>query len=164
MTRRTGISVWLTVSLVAGLAGIAAAEDNPPIPVTFELDEPAFVTLVIEDADGVRVRNLVSETPFPAGRNTVWWDGLDDLGSDPDAAAHAVYHVPGKFVKPGKYVVRGLVRKDINLRYEFCVYNPGKPPWQTANTTSEWLTNHTPPGTVCFRGARACAQGYQPAV
>jgi len=144
------VAAWL---IVWGAA--CPAEDHPPIPITFELDEPAFVTLVIEDTNGTRVRNLVSETHFPAGRNVVWWDGLDDVGSDPEAAAHAVYHVPGKFVQPGRYIVRGLRRKEVNLRYELCVYNPGKPPWRTADTSSEWLTNHTPPGTVCFVPADA---------
>ncbi len=123
---------------------------HPPIPVRFTLKEPGFVTLVIEDSAGRRVRNLVSETALEAGPQVVWWDGLDDLGRDTNAAAHAVYHVPGRLVVPGEYRVRGLVRKGIDLRYEFTVYNPGNPPWRTKDTSSEWLTNHTPPSAVCF--------------
>src|SRR5690242_16258652 len=88
---------------LAGAASWAADELHPPIPIRFTLAEPGFVTLVIEDASGKRVRNLVSEAPFPAGENTAWWDGLDDLGRDPEAAAHAVYHIPGKLVAPGAY-------------------------------------------------------------
>src|SRR5437763_1879303 len=76
----------------------AGNEAHPPIPVRFTLAAPGFVTLVIDDEQGVRVRNLVSETPFPAGANVIWWDGLDDLGRDTDAANHSVYHVPGKLV------------------------------------------------------------------
>src|SRR4029077_8177164 len=34
--------------------------------------------------------------------------------------------------------------------YEFAVYNPGQPPWVTGDTSSEWLTNHTPPSSLCF--------------
>ena len=67
--------------------GIAAAKPSlpgeneelrPPIPVRFNLAEPGVVTLVIDDAQGVRVRNLVMETSFPAGENVVWWDGCDE--------------------------------------------------------------------------------------
>jgi len=128
----------------------AQTQPHPPIAVRFHLDQSAFVTLVIEDEHGMRVRNLVSETRFPAGDNVAWWDGLDDLGRDPDSAAHGVYRIPGKVVAPGTYTVRGLYRQAIDLKYEFAVYNPGQPPWATTDTSSEWLTNHTPPSSVCF--------------
>ena len=66
------------------------------------------MTLVIEEAaTGRRVRNLVSETHFDAGEQTAWWDGLDDLGRDLDAARHGIYAVPGALVPPGRYRVRG---------------------------------------------------------
>lgn len=143
-------AIMLALAGAASSAAWAAAELHPPIPVRFTLQEPGFVTLVIEDASGQRVRNLVSETPFPAGENTAWWDGLDDLGRDPEAAEHAVYHIPGKLVAPGTYRVRGLVRPRIDLRYEFSVYHEGNPPWSTADKGSQWLANHTPPSAVLF--------------
>src|SRR6185437_3312448 len=90
-----------------------ARATHPPIPIRFTLPAASYVTLVIEDAHGRRVRNLVSETPFPAGKNIAWWDGLDDLGRDPDAARHGIYHIPAAFVSPGRYRVRGLYRKAI---------------------------------------------------
>ena len=77
---------------------LPAAALHGPIPVRFTLDAPGYVTLVIESADGRRVRNLVSETPFPAGPNTVWWDATDDLARDVDAARHGVYHIPAQLV------------------------------------------------------------------
>jgi hypothetical protein len=57
------------------------------------------MTLVIEDAMGRRVRNLVSETPFPAGANTVYWDGLDENGRI-NESHNGVYDVQGKLVAP----------------------------------------------------------------
>jgi hypothetical protein len=140
------------------LNGICAAADStasqepahPPIPIRFTLAQPGFVTLVIEDARGIRVRNLLSETSFPKGENTVWWDALDDLGRDTDAARHAVYHVPGKLVPAGLYHVRGLVRPQVNLRYVLTAYYPGNPPWLTKDRSSGWLANHTPPSAVLF--------------
>jgi hypothetical protein len=131
---------------------VAAAPDlgHPPIAVKFSLKEPGFVTLAIDDANGIRVRNLVGETPFPAGESTVWWDGLDDLGRDVQAAAHGLYSIPAQFVKPGAYTVRGLTRKQIDLRFEFSIYNAGNPAWTTEDGTGGWTTNHTPPRCVQF--------------
>ncbi len=123
---------------------------HPPIPVRFKLKEPAFVTIVIDDAQGKRVRNLVSETRFPAGDNVAWWDGMDDLGRDAEAARHGLYHVPGAFVAPGTYKVRGLVYKGIDLLYEFPVYTAGDPAWNTRDNSGAWLSNHTPPCCALF--------------
>jgi hypothetical protein len=124
---------------------VIADGPHPPIPVRFNLEKPGFVTLVIEDESEKRVRNLISETPFPAGDNVAWWDGTDDLGRDIDAAKHGVYKIPAQFVAPGKYMVRGLVRGEIEPRYEFPIYSGGHPAWETADKTGGWLTNHTPP-------------------
>ncbi len=138
-------------------------ESHPPIPVRFTLAQPSYVTLVIEDAEGKRVRNLVSETRFPAGENVAWWDGTDDIGRDRDAAKHGLYHIPGTPVAPGAYRVRGLFRKELELRYEFSVYNPGNPPWETADKSGGWLTNHTPPQAAVFVPADKAPTG-QPSV
>ena len=123
---------------------------NPPIPVRFHLKEPGFVTLVIDDAQGNRVRNLVSDTWFSAGANTVWWDGTDDLSPNRDAAEHGVYLIATHFVAPGQYTVHGLYHKAIDLHYEFSVYSSGHPLWETADGKGGWLTNHTPPSAVLF--------------
>jgi hypothetical protein len=124
---------------------------HPPIPIHITLPAPGYVTLVIEDAQGRRVRNLLSAAYFPkSGPQTVWWDGMDDLGRDTEAARHGIYAAPGQFVPPGSYRVRGLVRPQIDLRYEFSIYNAGHPAWETADHTGGWLTNHTPPGCVLF--------------
>lgn len=155
---KDGKRVWLGELLVLSPSAEPVAKSvlktaesmHPPIPITFTLKEPGVVTLVIDDADGKRVRNLVSETPFPAGENTAWWDGLDDLGRDRDAAAHAIYHIPGQFVKPGSYKVHGLTRKEIDLKYEMTVYHSGTPPWPTADRSGGWLADHSPPSAVCF--------------
>jgi hypothetical protein len=120
------------------------------ISIHFKLDQPGFVTLVIDDARGKRVRNLISETSFPAGENVVPWDGLDDLGRDTKAAEAAIYHVPGKVVSPGRYTVRGLYRPELKLRYELNAYSNGKPPWKSKDRSSEWLADHTAPATVLF--------------
>lgn len=138
----------LLLVLAALAPGCFAAE--PTIAIPFTLDEPGFVTLVIEDATGRRVRNLISETEFPAGKNVAHWDGLDDLGRDVDAGKHAIRHIPGKLVAPGKFSVRGLVRPRLELTYELTAYARGNPPWMTKDRASGWLTNHSAPSTVLF--------------
>jgi hypothetical protein len=138
-------------------------EEPPPIPVKFSLPAPGLVTLVIEDANGQRVRNLVSEMPFRAGENTAWWDGSDDLLRDPQAAGHGVYHIPTRPVGPGTYKVRGLWHQRVKLHYEFSVYNAGKPAWETADKTGCWMTNHTPTTSMAFVPGVRTADG-QPLV
>lgn len=127
-----------------------AQDAHPPIAIPFRLEKSGLVTLVIEDGTGHRIRNLISETPFPAGNNTAWWDGLDDLGRDPEAAKHGIYAVPGSPVKPGRYTVRGLVHDEFDLRYEFACYTAGDPAWNTEDGTGAWLANHTPPSAALF--------------
>ena len=138
-------------------------EPKAPIPVPFTIKEAGYVTLVIENSAGFRVRNLISETWFPAGADTAWWDGLDDLGRDIDASDHGVYHIPSRFVNPGEYRVRGLVRGEITPKYEFSPYTTGNPPWSTADHTGAWLANHTPPMSALFVPANQSPTG-QPAV
>ncbi|HEY3331810.1 MAG TPA: PA14 domain-containing protein [Capsulimonadaceae bacterium] len=144
------LAVALPLLASSSSAADIADAPHPPIPVRFTLKDPGFVTLVIDDAAGNRVRNLVSETPFPAGANTAWWDGLDDLGRDTNAASHGIYHVPGRMVAPGSYRVRGLVRPKLDIVYRMTPYSHGNPPWATPDKSSEWLANHTPPSTVLF--------------
>ncbi len=127
-----------------------AEEAHPPIPVEFETPADGYVTLVIEDETGKRVRNLVSETFFPAGRNTAWWDGSDDLKRDLDAANHGLWRIPTHFVEPGAYRVRGLWHAGIEPYYEFSVYAPGNPPWDCPDHTGAWLANHSAPQAATF--------------
>ena len=131
-----------------GPGGMRAQEAG--IPIRFSLKEQGFVTLAIDDAQGVRIRNLISETEFPAGEHTVSWDGLDDSGRDLGAAKYGRYHVPGKVVAPGQYTVRGLVRPKIGLTYGMAPYTHGRPAWFTADRSSGWLTNHSAPQAILF--------------
>ncbi len=128
----------------------AETKTHPPIAVPFRLDQAGHVTLVIEDAAGRRLRNLIADAPYPAGDHIAWWDGLDDLGRDSAAAGHGLYHVPGSLVPPGTYHVRGLSGPQVTVHYEFSPDDAGEPPWPTADNTGGWGTNHTPPSCAAF--------------
>ncbi len=169
---KEGRRVWLGEVMAlfplkdAALTALALPQkeaEPPPIPVKFTLPEAGLVTLVIEDTQNHRVRNLVSETPFPAGENTAWWDGSDDILRDPEAARHGVYNIPTRPVSPGTYKVRGLWHRPVKLHYEFSIYNAGKPAWETADKTGCWMTTHTPPTSVVAVPGTRTADG-QPIV
>jgi hypothetical protein len=148
-----GAKLWRMAALFACAACQAVKGVSPQdggIPIRFHLDKPGYVTLVIDDSQGRRVRNLISDTPFPAGDNVVRWDGLDDRTPDTNAAAHGVYHIAGHLVSPGSYRVRGLVHPKLDLVYEMTPYTHGNPPWRSRNPGSEWLANHSPPSAVLF--------------
>src|SRR5262249_19172345 len=122
---------WMPLLLAAAAALLASVDSGPaaeqvlppattcpPIPVRFRLDEPAFVTLVIERTaaiqpdgareepdkagaklhytgrHGLRVKNLVSNTWFAAGEHTVWWDGLDESNVQLYRGASSFSRVP----------------------------------------------------------------------
>jgi len=133
------------------LAGGVSAGDNPPIPITFSLDQPGTVTLVIEDAQGVRVRNLVSGVAFEAGVNTVYWDGTREAMGPGGHALNA-----DELVEPGAYTVRGLVRDAVRVNYQFSAYGPGDPPWRSSartplgDQTGSWLADHSPAWAVAY--------------
>lgn len=117
--------------------GAAASDANieAGIPIHFTLETAKYITLVIEDGSGHRIRNLIAETRFPAGENMILWDGYDDNG---------------KRVEPGSYSLRGLTHDGIRLYYEFAFNTAGNPPWQTKDHTGAWMADHALPNTAVF--------------
>lgn len=101
-----------------------------PVEIKYTLPADGYATLVIEDANGKRIRNLISNYPRKGGENVDYWDGADDQGN---------------LVSPGAYRVRGLYHGELDALYEFSYGSPGNPPWPTGDTKGDWLANHTPP-------------------
>ncbi len=115
------------------------------IPLRFDLpnDAPVFAIAINDDA-GQRVRSLPGDCrredyllPDDKRKVEVLWDGLDDHG---------------KLAPPGKYSVVGLTRDAITPVYDMCFYNPGTPPWATADGRGAWGADHTPPVAVTACG------------
>lgn len=108
------------------------------LPVRADIPASARTfTLVIDDADGRRVRNLAggcAVSEFTVARSgdratvEVLWDGLDEAG---------------RLVPPGSYTVRGLTQDGLDGFYEMSFYNPGRPPWQTGDNLGAWGADHT---------------------
>ena len=142
----TLVAVSLALFMGGGAEKASAVEGAAEggFPVWVELSKPQIVTVVIEDAAGRRVRNLVGETKMPAGKNVVVWDGYDDGTTEPDGT------LTRHRVAPGKYTARGLVHDGIKTLYEFTVYGGGRTPWPTEDNTGAWMADHTSPMGATF--------------
>ena len=95
-----------------------------------DLDQPVDgkATVVIEDLQGRRVRNLLSGASLAKGRHVLAWDGLDETGN---------------VVRPGEYRWRAAGHPGIRPEYLFSFCNDGRPPWRTGSGTDMWGPDHS---------------------
>ena len=137
------LPLWFLIMSGIGLQGpqgSALAQDNEGagqqsgIPIHFKAEKAGCITLVVEDKDGNRVKNLVFDHPVKAGDNVIYWDGSSVTG----------------IAAPGAYLVRGIFHEGITPHLEYSIYSPGRPPWPTADGTGAWLADHTPPASALF--------------
>jgi len=106
------------------------------IRVTWKQPMDGKASVVIEDENGVRVRNLVSGRTFAEGDQSVVWDGLDEKGN---------------LVPPGKYEWRVASHPGIQPQFLMSYYSPGKPGWKDG-PTSMWLGDHSAPMAAASNG------------
>jgi hypothetical protein len=126
---------------------------QPPIPIAFTLPKAGYVTLVLEDAQGKRVRNLIGGQFYEAGNHVFNYDGMDIGITKQHAQPGTGYQIVRSIIKPGQYTVRGLLRDKVGLSYDFTVYpNTGNPPWPTDIDfgSGGWLADHGTPRAVAF--------------
>lgn len=107
------------------------------VPISYTLPDDREVTIAIDNAQGLRVRNLFGQYPRKAGAVTDRWDGLDDNG---------------KPLPPGKYTVTIVDHKPVELTFLNSVYNSARPPWRTDTGGESWGSNHGYPTTIATRG------------
>lgn len=127
--------------------GMAWGQTMPvPMPIHYTLPADRYVTLVIDDAQGHRVRNLIAEAFRISGPHEELWDRCDDAGQP---------------VPPGVYTWRGLTRDALHLTYRGAVNCTGTPPWWTNSkfdlasgnvNAGGWLSDHAPPQDVTVIG------------
>lgn len=154
----------VVILIITLMIGGAAAQQSPKdkrvvheytsvpektIPVSFVLDEPGYVTLVIEDRQGKRVWNVIGDTWFDKGSHTLYWDGYD-VGMPRAMPRDNIVDMERSLVKPGEYRLRGLVHDGIAIKFEIPIQSPGSPPWHTADGSGAWLSDHSPPADVVF--------------
>lgn len=156
MTHRFLLAIIITALLVAHNTHVAIAQTSPQgVPVTVKLDSETYLTLVIEDTQGNRIRNLIGETRLPAGEHTFYWDGYNE-GRRIGAFQPGEGNLVQQRVAPGTYRVRGLVHDGLHLTYENTVYYTGmNTPWKTPDGTGAWLADHSSALGVVFIPAGA---------
>jgi len=131
--------VFVALTVVRTCLALTSAVEIP-----YELASDARVTIVVERADGTRVRNLVADVPRKAGRNVEVWDGRDDRGLG---------------VPVGAYRWRGISHADeITANWLGAFYSPGSTPWKQhtrpggwnlrASGAGGWLSDHAAPWCV----------------
>jgi hypothetical protein len=129
----------------APAAAPPAPETGIAVRATLPDAQAPWFSLALEREDGTRLRTLQGSCSTAerrvagsADQVAVRWDGRDDRGQP---------------AAPGTYRVVGLVRGALSATYEQCFYNPGTPPWPTADGTGAWGADHTPPTCVAAAGA-----------
>ncbi len=133
-TAQTTLPVMPLVALKAGEAAPQGFLPPSPFSLNYEMPFAGFPAIRIAAADGTDVRRLVAEVPREAGAVREGWDLRDDNGN---------------YVKPGKYVWRGIARPPLKLTYENTVYTAGLPPWRAPVTGGGWwMADHAPPCAV----------------
>jgi hypothetical protein len=134
-TTSHAVCAALAMVCVATVSFHAAGDD-----IRYSLAAPANVTIVVEDANGGRVRNLIADAPRVAGAHAESWDGRDDFGNPMPA---------------GEYHWRGIAHGAITANWLGAFYSPGSTPWRThtrpggwnlrASGAGGWLSDHTAP-------------------
>ncbi len=135
-----------------------------PVAIRLEVPRDAVkMSVVIDDAQGARVRNLASHSdvsPYvvktEGGKRYVEipWDGRAEGKWIKDRSLFL-----GDVVAPGTYTVRGITQRGIGVVHAGSFYNPGTPPWHTADGTGGWLSDHSAPCAVGAVPASSASKG-----
>jgi len=123
--------VALSTIVMCVHAGCGWAAD---VPIRFQCGRAGYVTLVVEDKEGNRVKNVAFDHPVEVGENVIHWDGSALSG----------------MAQPGEYHVRGIFHEGITPVLECSFYSGGNPPWPTKDGRGAWLADHTPPAAALF--------------
>ena len=117
---------WQQLDLAEHAATIADRRNRLALAFTQPMDGKA--TIVIEDKDGQRVRNLIAGKLFAKGVQRIAWDGLDETG---------------RVVQPGQYRWRAISHPGLAPEYLFSFGNDGTPPWRTGSGQDMWGPDHS---------------------
>ena len=146
VARLAGFHVFADLGDQPAPAVVKPVSAEPPFEISYGLSQAGKVTLVVDRADGTRVRNLIANTAQPAGKNTVAWDLKDEAGG---------------YVPPGDYRWKAITHPPLELRYEMTAYPnvtshfPERPAWLTGpDGSGGWLADHSPPRAACVAGDR----------
>jgi hypothetical protein len=104
------------------------ADRRKRIVLDFAQPMDGKATVVIENHEGARVRNLIAGRPMAKGRHRIAWDGLDEAGN---------------VVAAGAYRWRAISHPGLRPEYLFSFCNDGTPPWRDGSGTCMWGPDHS---------------------
>jgi len=120
-------------------------EEPVPFSAPYSTGKDGIFTMVIDDPEGGRIKNIISRKETKKGDHAVRWNLKNEVG---------------QVVPPGTYRWKGIVGPPIELRYEMCPYpnvnmnSPDNPPWE-CGSRGGWLADHNPAWGVATLGDRA---------
>jgi hypothetical protein len=113
-------------------------------PITIDAFEDGYVSVLIKDAGGMVVRELVTAEFVTKGKHTFRWDGL----TTPN------WRDPGEPVAPGEYTCGAIFHTGIHLRLNGWACNGGNAPWDSADGKGNWGGDHGVPVAAVSDGQR----------
>ncbi len=140
-------SVILFVGLAcAWLGACPSALAAAPFAFRYQMPVDGQVTLVLEDAAGNRLANLVAQREQAAGEAEWRWDLRDGTGA---------------YVAPGRYRLRGIAGPPLGLSYRLTPYPnvdqqwPDRTPWMQGHASPHgWLSDHSSNQAIATCGDR----------
>jgi hypothetical protein len=114
----------LTALVIVQSVGVMYGEqvaEQISIPIEYTLSREARSSLLITDAQGQIVRELLHAAPRKAGKQRELWDGLDETGTP---------------VAAGNYTVKQLATQGLRAEYVTTLGTNSSPHWET------WPGNH----------------------
>ncbi len=125
---------------------LSAQEDRSPFRFRYTVPVDGQVALVLEDATGRRIKNIVAQVERPAGPAEEPWDLKDAAGNR---------------VPPGTYRLRGIAGPAPQLLYGMTPYPnvdqlwPDRTPWLQGHSGAHgWLSDHSQNWAVATVGDR----------
>ena len=131
----------------AGLAvdwtGLADAKARPGVTtIALDMPEDGYASLVVKDAGGTVVRELLTAERLSKGKHEIPWDGL----TTPN------WRVPGEVVPAGSYTWSAIYHAGIGLRLKGWAANGGRTPWDYPAGRGNWGGDHGLPASVAADG------------
>lgn len=133
---KRAILVLAAVTICVGCVLVAEpgqVADQGGADISYDLPRDAEVTINILDSKGWIVRELVRGQDQKAGKNTIHWDGCDQM-SHP--------------LPPGEYAWKLVHHTGLKANYILSVANSGQPPYRTDDDKGSWGGCHGNPLSV----------------
>ena len=142
---------WNAVGKRFSFFGSLKLARPPAKRLSVDIPRTGAVSLGVFEKDGQLVRSLLKSDWRDKCALNEEWDLKDQWGN---------------FVKPGEYVLKGIVTDGTKGKYLHSVCNPGTPSWPTTDGRGDWLSDEAPPqgmatdGTNIFVAAPGSEKGY----